>query len=518
LRQPGLVNKTKRLTLLLIVTLFSACARPSPQPAPGEQPGIVNTASPPAITLAVAQSTQPDPSAAELDLTLSPPATPENQARQRTRYILQVDFNYGQHHLNVDEQIHFTNSAPDILAELVLMVDPLYYPGVFQLNSLTWDDGQPVEGYTQEAGWLRLPLRLPLKPGEALRLSLSYELSLPLPVKSPLIRPIPFGYSERQANLVDWYPFIPPYLPGKGWLAHKAGYYGEHLVYDSADFEVDIQIIDNRSDVVIAASAPATQDSTGYHYQHENARNFVWSASHQYQLASQVVGDTTILGYSFPFHREAGASAVQTAAQAIELYSRLFGPYPRRQLSVVEADFLDGMEFDGLFFLSNGFYNLYKGTPGEYLVAISAHETAHQWWYALVGNDQALEPWLDEALCTHSEALFYENVYPEALDWWWQYRVYYYQPRGWVDQSIYNPYGETEAYRAYRDAVYLNGAVFLEELRKLTGDQAFFEFLKDYGQKYAHQIATGDDFFATLKLHTQVDTAPLTAKYFANPP
>ena len=34
------------------------------------------------------------------------------------------------------------------------------------------------------------------------------------------------------------------------------------------------------------------------------------------------------------------------------------------------------------------------------------HETAHQWFYSLVGNDQALDPWLDEALATWAQAVF----------------------------------------------------------------------------------------------------------------
>src|SRR6185437_581890 len=28
------------------------------------------------------------------------------------------------------------------------------------------------------------------------------------------------------------------------------------------------------------------------------------------------------------------------------------------------------------------------------------HETGHQWFYSLVGNDQARDPWLDESLAT----------------------------------------------------------------------------------------------------------------------
>ena len=149
------------------------------------------------------------------------------------------------------------------------------------------------------------------------------------------------------------------------------------------------------------------------------------------------------------------------------------------------------MEYDGLFFLSKGFYNLYSGGADDYLTAIAAHETAHQWWYSALGNDQALEPWLDEALSTYSERLYYENTHPEALDWWWTYRIYYYQPQGWVDGSIYNPDG----YRAYRDAIYLHGALFIEDLRKEIGEQAFFDFINAYAVQHSGQIVSGDDFF-----------------------
>jgi aminopeptidase N len=176
----------------------------------------------------------------------------------------------------------------------------------------------------------------------------------------------------------------------------------------------------------------------------------------------------------------------------------------------VEADFLDGMEYDGLYFLSNGFYNLYQGIPGDYLVTIAAHETAHQWFYARVANDQALEPWLDEALCTYSERLYYENLYPDTLPWWWDYRVNYYEPQGAVDGPIYNPAG----YRPYRDAIYLNGAVFLEELRKQVGDEAFFAFLKDYVGQMSGKIATRGDFFRILGEHSGVDIAPLLDRFF----
>jgi hypothetical protein len=90
---------------------------------------------------------------------------------------------YAQHILSVEEQIEYTNQSPDYLPDLRLMVDPLYYPGAFELKSLS-RDGQAVEDYQIEGGQIRLPLQVPLSPGER-QLALSYELRLPSPTLSP---------------------------------------------------------------------------------------------------------------------------------------------------------------------------------------------------------------------------------------------------------------------------------------------------------------------------------------------
>jgi hypothetical protein len=514
------------LLLGLLFPILAACQLPKNTPPAQQRTEQPDSAHPITTVTKTSPTTPPDHLLLSTDLSPTPlnssltaTSVPTSQTPDApatlllTQYDLTAELNYDQHRLAVTEQISYANHAGEALNDLVLMVDSLYFPGTFKLNSLTWADGKPVENVTTETGLLRLQLPQPLAPGASLGLSLSYELNLPSPVPSDITRPIPFGYTAKQTNLVDWYPFIPPYVSGKGWLAHPAGYFGEHLVYEMSDFNVNVRLVGGRQDLTVVASAPATMDGDWRRYQVKARRNFVWTVSHMYQVASEKVGDVMVESYFFPIHPTAGQAALKTTAQALALYSDLFAPYPHTTLTVVEADFLDGMEYDGLYFLSNGFYNLYSGQPGDYLVAIAAHETAHQWWYAMVGNDQAMEPWLDEAMCTYTERIFYERVYPEALDWWWTYRVNYYQPRGWVDGSIYNPDG----WRAYRDAVYLNGAMFLEDLRKLIGDTAFFAFLKDYATQYSGRIATGDDFFSLLKQHTQEDISTLTDRYFQHP-
>ena len=440
-----------------------------------------------------------------------PTQAPSTRDQVKSQYILTAVLDYTSHHLSVEEQIIYTNNAPDALIDLVLMIDTLYYPNTFHLIEISWENGDVADESTWGTGWLQVKLPEPLLPGENISLSLSYELFLPSPVPSPDTRPVPFGYTPRQINLVDWYPFVPPYIPGEGWQVNQAGFFGEHLVYEISDFQVNVRLADERPDIILVASSSGEEDGAWTRFRHTSARNFVWSASHEYQVMQTKVGDVTVSSYFFPYHSKAGETVLKVTAEALELFSSLYGAYPHKTLNVVEADFLDGMEYDGMYFLSNGFYNLYQGNPGEYLVAIAAHETAHQWFYAQVGNDQANEPWLDEALCTYQEKIYYENFYPEALDWWWAYRVNYYNPRGWVNGSIYNP----EGYRSYRDAIYLNGAVFLDDLRNLIGDAPFFAFLQDYTTSLTDRIATGDDFFTILSRHTQADITVLVSEFFS---
>ena len=440
----------------------------------------------------------------------SPTETPTPP--QNTQYVLDVAFHYGFHTLSVAQTITYWNTSSDVLGDLLLEVEANRYPGAFQLKSLAWGDGQPVSAYRLESNQLQIPFPQGLPPGEAVGLVLAYDLDLPpIPEPSDTVRPQPFGYTARQTNLVDWYPYFPPYRSGGGWIIHTPWVFGEHQVYGIGDYEVNIQLLDSPPGLVLAASASEVKDGDTYHYSFQEARSFAWSASPEYTVYTDTVGAVTVYSYGFPYYEQPAQAALRFTVEALSTYQDLYGPYPHASLSVVVADFLDGMEYDGLYFLSRGFYNLYDGTPAGYLTAIAVHETAHQWWYGLVGNDQALEPWLDEAFCTYSERLFYERNYPELVDWWWAFRVNFYQPQGVIDKTIYDYNG----FRPYRDAVYLQGARFFEALRQRVGEEAFFSFIKDYAAQETHQLATAQDFFDILREHSPAGLDGLFQAYFS---
>jgi aminopeptidase N len=171
------------------------------------------------------------------------------------------------------------------------------------------------------------------------------------------------------------------------------------------------------------------------------------------------------------------------------------------------------MEFSGMVFVSQNWFSMYSGQPDSWLTLITAHEVSHQWWYSLVGNDQGNEPYLDEALAVYSESLYMENYYPKLLPWWWNFRVKSYAPQGSVDSKVF----DFQNLRLYLNAVYLRGALMLQDIRTTIGDDDFLKWLHDYRTAYAGKIATAVDLWSTLSPADYVKTAPVRSKYLHNP-
>lgn len=518
-------------TFILFVTLLSSCATPtetppqfptfvlvtqdpnaSPTPTPF-QPSLDGVSVPSFTPVPPVTVTLPSTSTSQPTFTFTPQPTqaPANtippqptippSTSSRTNYIMYATLDFEAHTLVVDETIRYYNTTGAALSDIVLSVQPNRFgSSVFVLNS-AMQDSVALTSYDLNGQRLTLNLPQALQPSAATTLVLSFKLNLPAKSGEGL-----FGYDFNQINLVDWYPLIVPY--SGGWVLHDPMPFGEHLVYDSSDIELNLKV---DSSVIVAASAPSDQNGEWTRYRLYGARAFTLSASDEFLVTESAVGSVKIRSYYFDGYKAAGESILYSAVQAVSLYSAKFGDYPYETLAIVQADIHDGQETDGLVFLASDFYGQYGGGAKNNLTTIGVHEIAHQWWYGLVGSDQATEPWLDEAMSAYSERIFYEYNYPRYGDWWWQFRVDYFGPSGYVDSPIYN-FGSQ---RAYVNAAYLNGAHFMEDLRSRMGDDDFFRFLKDYATKYARSRATSYDFFATVRANTTADIIGLIAEYFS---
>lgn len=468
--------------------MLAACAAPrsdSPSSEPIIIPSTTENVTTPYIPPTSTESAQP-------------PAV-----RQSAVYSISATLDYAAHYLAVRQQITYFNNTSLDLTEIPLLFEAEKKGALLTINSLEFDRGTEWDYETQTG--IVVTLARPLSPGEKVTLDLDYSLALPEGFRT-------LGWSERQTNFVDWYPFIPPYRDGQEWLINAAAPQGEHLAYESANFDVQITILNAPALTRIAAPAPAIENSVGtFTYHLENARRFSWSASGNYEVESMRANTgTPVTVYFFEEDRDAAEASMRAAAQAVEIYSALFGSYPYESLSIVECNFPDGMESDGLFFLDRDYFRRYDYRTTNLLTTLSAHETAHNWWYGSVGNDPAHEPWLDEALATYSELLFYERYYPGSVAWWWEFRVNQWDPTGWVDSTAY----ELTNFRPYVNAVYLRGVLFLRDLREAMGNEAFLAFLKEYAQQGAGQVMTSEKFFSLLTDSTDEDLASILGEYF----
>lgn len=452
----------------------------------------------PAVITETPQLTADPVSAVTPTVTATPlPAAPQAD------YSIQAQLDFEQRILVVEQVIQAQSPAAEPLGELVLAVEANRLVEVFSLETLTWGDGTPVQHFQLEGPVLRIQPDAPVQPGARIELKIRYSLHLKAMYSY-------LGWTGRQLNLGDWYPFLPAYDPGTGWLVHNLGNVGEHLVYPAINYRIRLTVAPYERPLIVAASAPGEAVDNVYTYTLGQARGFALSISPDFQVLSATAAGVEIRAYVFAENLEAGKASIEAARDAVTLYSEIYAPYPHPGLAIVEADFFDGMEYSGLFFLGAEYFNAYPGNATSYLVPLSAHETAHQWWYSLVGNDPALQPWLDEAFCTHSEALFYERYYPNLVDWWWNYRIWRFLPTGKVDSTIY----DQQEFRPYVDAVYLQGTKFLDAARREMGDEAFLAFFQEYARHYAGRLANTAGALELLHAHSQKDLTPLMEEYF----
>lgn len=509
LQRPSLKYLLKLGILSLGIFTLIACS--------SNQPDSSITVSP---TISPGPSADINPTATQLDpvlVTSTPEEEPQDDLISSTdiQYQLNASLDYYNHLVNVGETIMIPHPAKVELKELVLVVPPNAWPNAFSIQNLVSETADiSIGSYSLDGVQLRVLLEEPWMPGDDLILTIEYKLTLPVQNAREGYGPSPFGYTSRQTNLVDWYPMVPPYQDELGWIIHDPWIFGEYLVYPAANFQVRLETT-NSPFLIIAASSDAVEEGSIRSYTLDQARNFVFSISPDYLVLESEVDGTKVLGYIFPPYQVPGQAAFETTKQALSLYSDLFGPFEQSSLSMVQADFNHGMEYEGLYFQSQGFFDTYSGSEKSYLVMIAAHETAHQWWYGQITNDQAMEPWLDEAFCTFSELIYYENLYPESVDWWWATRVNYYEPFGVIDRSIYG-FGEfPDQYLAYRNATYLQGAKFIYDLRNSIGEGKFLNFLSDYLVQYSNQIVSGEDFFTTLENYIDLEDLAFMGEYFS---
>ncbi len=450
----------------------------------------------------------------------------EPTSLKRPSHDISAQVDYAARVVDVTQVTRFPNLTESVLDAMVFDVEPNRFPGAFTLQELLVDGTAPA---SYELLDRRLTIGLDaraLRVGCAATIQMRFQLALPRIADGWAGRTGYFGYTERQVNLGRWLPVV-AHRQGADWIVHQTTPIGEQSVAGVADWQVTVSVVNAPEDTLIAApgrSSRTTVDNERFTLL--SARDFALSISPQFAKQAIVtrsgvtvelftLGDTQV--QTDRGLADGAEHALEVAARSLEMFGEVFGSYLYQSLVVVEGDFADGMEFSGLIFVGGAWFRTWNGTPQSYLTLITVHEVAHQWWYASVGSDQAMSPWLDEALATYSEYVFFQEAYPQLDDWWWQFRVYSYVPAGFtglepVNSTVY----QFVDVRAYINAVYLRGAQMLEQLRRDMGTEAFFDWLAAYAMAGRETVVSPDLLWQLLTPQQQLLTDATRLAYFGS--
>ncbi|MEO9137541.1 MAG: M1 family aminopeptidase [Jatrophihabitans sp.] len=319
-----------------------------------------------------------------------------------------------------------------------------------------------------QGGLLHIPLSPAIPAGGTVTAAISFAVTLGADSFDRFGTTRGFAYFGSAQPLLAW-------ERGFGWHTEDMiDFTAESATSEAMD--TDLEVTAPAKETVIASGNPAdpTTSSGGTRTwkSHLDAARDVAVSVGPYVVADEKVDGVALrVGAATPAIRD---SLVPEFRRAIIELAKRFGPFPFPSLAVARVPAAGGgIEYPGSILMLDG----------SRLVAV--HETAHQWFYGMVGDSQSLHPWLDEAFASYAQELV-DGAAEHSQDL---------SVPGNVDSSTQS-YGTDE--NGYYFTTYNKGSAALEAARDAAGPARVDAAIKCYVAKNAWRIANPKDLAAAL--------------------
>ncbi|HEX4019272.1 MAG TPA: M1 family aminopeptidase [Frankiaceae bacterium] len=327
---------------------------------------------------------------------------------------------------------------------------------------------------------LTLPLAHRVTAGQSVTSDLDFTLKLPAPFIDRVGSNGETAWWGTAAPLLAWVNEV-------GWVRTSGSSTPAEMAV-SEDAQLDLTVIAPAADTVLAngLSDPpvaVAADRRSWHFTSPNARD-VSVAVGQFQVLAATVktpdGPVTVRIGKSPKLDLSNRQVLEQVAHALPLLVRHFGPFPFSSLTLVSLPDLGGtgIEYPGMTFL---------GQDADQ--SVTTHELAHMWFYGLVGDDQELHPWMDEAFATAAEQIVDDELYggTATVDG---------SATGGADpRPVDLPVSAFEHdLPGYDTVVYFKGADALIASRQASGAATFDAALRCYVNANAWKVAYPADF------------------------
>jgi hypothetical protein len=374
----------------------------------------------------------------------------------------------------------------------------------------------PDDGNAADRTMMRVPLPRPVAPGASVAIEMSWAARVPRPFART-------GFVGRFFFLAHWFPKI-AVLEESGWNAHQFHFATEFFAdYGSYDVRITVPhgwIVGATGREQQQVDAPRGRRM--HRYVQDDVHDFAWTASPHFievreRFEHPEVPPVDLRLLLQPEHVRQAARHVAAARATLLEYGRWFGPYPYAHLTIVDPAWQSGaggMEYPTVITAGTRWL-----APRDVLQpeSVTIHETGHQFWYGLVGNNEFEHAWLDEGVNSFAQGRviersfephfgserFFGGIVP------WVYRdiaisradgaprvaSYGRAPRADVPETPTWRYAPgTAAYVSYSKT-----AVWLQTLERMIGWPRLQRGLALFFERHRYGHPSPDDFFAALE-------------------
>ena len=372
---------------------------------------------------------------------------------------------------------------------------------------------QPDDGNPDDKTVVRVPLDQPVAPGSDLSIQVGWKARVPRT----------FARTGTVGNfyfVAQWFPKVAVF-EGERWTAHQ---FHANTEFFSDYGRYDVRLTVPRGWVVGATGVEQSRtdnpdNTTTHRYVQDDVHDFAWTTSPDYVERRQTFSHEGLPRVAMrlllqPEHGDQEDRHFAATAAALRYYGEWYGAYPYEQITVIDPAFQSdagGMEYPTLFTAGTAWLAPRQSNMPE---AVTIHEAGHQFWYAMVGNDEFEDAWLDEGLNTFSE----ERV--QSIAFQPNYRVDRFfggfipwQYRNWplsraTDGNGLNYYrtaaeSDTPSTPTYRywpgthaAITYSKTALWLHTLERHLGWETLQRILSTFFAKWKFRHPRPDDFFA----------------------
>ena len=461
--------------------------------------------------------------------------------QQHVDYTMEIDMDVENHQFDGTQKLVYTNNSPDELTRVYYhlyfnafqpgsmmdvrsrnIVDPdgrvrdrIYHLpedeiGYQKILSLK-QNGEPVD-YTVEGTILVVELNSPIKPGTKTTFDMEFKAQVPRQIRRS-------GWANSEGvefSMTQWYPKISEY-DERGWNPNP--YIGREFHGVFGDFDVKITIpnnyvlggtgiVQNPNEVGHGYEQEGRNvtykgDDLTWHFKAENVLDFFWAADPDFIHTTAQVPDGAKLHFLYQSKPdvngtdEENAAAIKAweeipelAVKAMEYANEHFGKYPYPQFSVIQGGD-GGMEYP--------MGTLIKGT-GSSVLGVTVHEMFHSWYQNVLGTNESLYPWMDEGFTSYATsetiaAITGREGNPHTNS----YRGYAFMVSTGNEDPLTTHADHYVTNRSYGINSYSKGAVFLNQLKYVVGEETFKKGMLNYHKTWQLKHPTDLDFIRLME-------------------